>query len=231
MKAGWAPAASAISVTKGRFELPRPRGPTFERRVSSSCTTWPYKQSDPCGNRTRPCSLRGCRPEPIDERAKMGREGIELSSSTPLVLRQRDYKPPWGTQPGAARGESRTRTVPGLSWAALPVGVPCRHLKASPTGFEPVISCVTGRRALQAAPRGQFHFSSSGETRTHSIPATTASRRCPSQGGLPLPTEPCSTQSEIRTRKRLGLSQAALPVGVPGQVVVPDGLEPSLVTL
>jgi hypothetical protein len=29
---------------------------------------------------------------------------------------------------------------------------------ASPMGFEPTISCVTGRRALQAAPRGQNEF-------------------------------------------------------------------------
>ena len=41
----------------------------------------------------------------------------------------------------------------GLSLAALPVCVPCR--RASPMGFEPTISTLTGWRALQAAPRGQ----------------------------------------------------------------------------
>ena len=58
--------------------------------------------------------------------------------------------------------------------------------QASPRGFEPPISCVTGRRALRAAPRGQECFSSSGGTRTHSIPATNPSGRCPSHGGLPI---------------------------------------------
>jgi hypothetical protein len=46
----------------------------------------------------------------------------------------------------------------GLSFAALPVCVP-RYLrqikKASPVGFEPTISTVTGWRALRAAPRGR----------------------------------------------------------------------------
>jgi hypothetical protein len=41
----------------------------------------------------------------------------------------------------------------GLSLAALPVCVPCR--RASPMGFEPMTSTVTGWRALQAAPRGR----------------------------------------------------------------------------
>jgi hypothetical protein len=95
-----------------------------------------------------------------------------------------------------------------------------------------VISCVTGRRALQAAPRGRKLFSNgSGGTRTHSISATNPSGRCPSQSGLPLPTEPrCSSvaQGGIRTRNRAGLSRAALPVDVLGHQVVPDGVEPSL---
>lgn len=40
MKAGRAPALPA--VTKGRVELPSPRGARrSERRVSTSCTTWP----------------------------------------------------------------------------------------------------------------------------------------------------------------------------------------------
>ena len=41
-----------------------------------------------------------------------------------------------------------------LSLAALPVCVPCQQ--ASPMGFEPMISTVTGWRALQAAPRGRL---------------------------------------------------------------------------
>jgi hypothetical protein len=50
-----------------------------------------------------------------------------------------------------------------------------------------------------------------------------------SQGGLPVPTEPCA-QTRSRTSNRAGLSRAALPVGVSGRCVsvVPDGLEPPL---
>ena len=44
--------------------------------------------------------------------------------------------------------------------------------QASPAGFEPAISTLTGWRALQAAPRGQIILSSSGGTRTHSIPGS-----------------------------------------------------------
>ena len=52
--------------------------------------------------------------------------------------------------------ESNRQNHQGLSLAALPVCVPCHILKASPAGFEPAISTVTGWRALQAAPRGRM---------------------------------------------------------------------------
>ncbi len=48
--------------------------------------------------------------------------------------------------------------------------------EASPAGFEPAISCVTGRRALQAAPRGQV--AQVGFEPTASLVL--------SQGGLPI---------------------------------------------
>src|SRR6516225_9507964 len=51
-------------------------------------------------------------------------------------------------------GVEPTNDHQGLSLAALPVCVPCR--RASPMGFEPMISTVTGWRALQAAPRGRM---------------------------------------------------------------------------
>ena len=46
----------------------------------------------------------------------------------------------------------------GLSWAALPVCVSCRPFthSAPPMGFEPMVSTLTGWRALQAAPRGHL---------------------------------------------------------------------------
>ena len=51
------------------------------------------------------------------------------------------------------------------------VCVPCQIVvEASPMGFEPMTSCVTGRRALRTAPRGRI--SGSGGTRTHSIPGS-----------------------------------------------------------
>ena len=43
----------------------------------------------------------------------------------------------------------------GLSFAGLRT-TPL-HSQAPSTGFGPAISCVTGRRALQAAPRGHVH--------------------------------------------------------------------------
>jgi hypothetical protein len=44
--------------------------------------------------------------------------------------------------------------------------------KASPIGFEPTASTLTGWRALQAAPRGRVRVSGSGGSRTHSIPGS-----------------------------------------------------------
>src|SRR4051812_4684546 len=105
--------------------------------------------SDPCGNRTRPSSLRGWCPQPIDERAKVGCEGIE-----PLVI----HSACLGTTVLQTAAESTTQSVAqagvepadtrrfelrrSAGWRTVP--------QASSTGFEPVISCVTGRRALQA---------------------------------------------------------------------------------
>jgi hypothetical protein len=91
-------------------------------------------------------------------------------------------------------------------------------------GFEPTISCVTGRRALQAAPRGRIALSVAqvGVEPTASLVL--------SQGGLPVAYRAdCvfSTQSRNRTCKHTGLSRAALPVGISGRIysVVPAGIE------
>ena len=88
-------------------------------------------------------------------------------------------------------------------------------------GFEPTISCVTGRRALQAAPRGQCFISVAqvGFEPTASLVL--------SQGGLPVAYRAVCAQTRSRTSNRAGLSRAALPVGVPGREIVPDGVEPS----
>ena len=50
---------------------------------------------------------------------------------------------------------------------------------ASPMGFEPTISCVTGRRALQAAPRGQ-------DSSVAQVGVEPTASLVLSQGGLPI---------------------------------------------
>ena len=171
----------------------------------------------PCGNRTRPCGLRGRRPEPIDERADFNWVVKELNLSSTASLfcdngftgRREEHNPSSGT------GGSRTRNHQGLSLAALPVCVPCHDplaQKASPTGFEPVISCLTGRRALQAAPRGRvfLQLAQVGLEPTASLVL--------SESGLPIAYRAASASAQrgSRTHKRPGLSRAALPIGVPG---------------
>ncbi len=49
---------------------------------------------------------------------------------------------------------------------------------APPTGFEPAISCVTGRRALQAAPRGRILWAEAGfELQANLVSALHLSKR------------------------------------------------------
>ena len=56
-----------------------------------------------------------------------------LSSPTSLVSRQRLYRPPRGAQPGEwHRWESNPQSHEGLSFAALPVCVPCRSAPSVP---------------------------------------------------------------------------------------------------
>jgi hypothetical protein len=90
-------------------------------------------------------------------------------------------------------------------------------------GFEPTISCVTGRRALQAAPRGRRYFLAVAQVGFEPTASLVLS-----QGGLPVAYRAACAQTRSRTSNRAGLSRAALPVGVPGHsLVVPDGVEPS----
>jgi hypothetical protein len=59
--------------------------------------------------------------------------------------------------------ESNRQHHEGLSFAAFPICVPCR---APPMGFEPTISCVTGRRPLRTGPRGRSRCRSISEPNT-----------------------------------------------------------------
>lgn len=72
-------------------------------------------------------------------------------------------------------GVEPTDTRQGLSLAALPACVPCQ---ASPMGFEPTASTLTGWRALLAAPRGQSSVARVGVEPTASFGL--------SKGGLPV---------------------------------------------
>ena len=138
--------------------------------------------SDPCGNRTRPSSVRGWRPEPIDERAvSVRRAGVEPAmpeggwvtatwarqcpadansfSVARVGVEPTDVHQGFGHHAQRGRGRfTSLRTVPSP--------------QASPMGFEPTIFAVTGRRALQAAPRGRIDSSGPGGSRTHSIPGS-----------------------------------------------------------
>ena len=83
-------------------------------------------------------------------------------------------------------GGTRTRTSPRFELGRFADLRTAPLLSKAPsTGFEPAISCVTGRRALQAAPRGRFVFNGPGGPRTHSIPGSKP------RWSANLPTRPC----------------------------------------
>ena len=99
------------------------------------------------------------------------------------------------------------------------VCVPCliqTVVEASPMGFEPMVSTLTGWRALRTAPRGRgFVVAQVGLEPTASLRPTFG--RCPNQSGLPIAYRAgLCAQSEIRTHKHSGLNRVALPVGVSG---------------
>ena len=81
---------------------------------------------------------------------------------------------------------------------------PCLS-KATSTGFEPVISCVTGRRALQAAPRGRVQVAQVGVEPTASLVL--------SQGGLPVAYRANSSPGRTRTADRHLVRVLPSPLG------------------
>lgn len=109
-----------------------------------------------------------------------------------------------------------------LDLAALPIAY--RAITASPRGLEPLISTVTGWRALQLLREDELS-SSSGGTRTHSIPGSKPrwSADClPSHVLLRCPRRDSNPQA-------LGFKPSRSAVGVLGRYqMIPDGLEPSL---
>ena len=113
--------------------------------------------SSPCGNRTRLSGLRGRDPIPIDERAMLSvrRAGVEPAQPEAADLQSvglTDAQPTHGFRWRRRESNPQTRRFELRRFAGLRTA-PCLS-KAPSTGFEPAISCVTGRRALRAALRG-----------------------------------------------------------------------------
>ncbi len=185
---------------------------------------------------------------PLDERAMLSvrRDGVEppqLGSGWVTATWARQC-PADACCFSSSTGGSRTHNHGHLKSVALPVGVPClvficKHRmsdcvpipfsnqttndhqieKASPMGFEPTVSCVTGRRALRCSTRTYFLF-----------PYVSTCLECQLKIDA-RHTCPCfrvrSTQSRNRTCKPSGLSRAALPVGVSGRLFLCYRLRPS----
>ena len=114
--------------------------------------------SSPCGNRTRLASVRGWHPKPIDERAMLSvrRAGVEPANPCGMAglrpVRLANAQSSRFVCSGA--GGSRTRNSRRFELRRFADLRTAPFFQATSTGFEPVISYVTGRRALQAAPRG-----------------------------------------------------------------------------
>jgi hypothetical protein len=139
------------------------------------------------------------------------------SLSGRLLYRQLGSPMPSRRMSSSGAGGSRTRRSPRFELGRFAdLRTAPQSSQAPSTGFEPAISCVTGRRALQAAPRGQCISNDPGGTRTHSIPGSKP------RWSAKLPTGPCpgpesNLQPPATTAARRCPSQAALPIGVPGQ--------------
>ena len=152
MRPCWEPDSSPLRSDQGESRTPTPEGTDV---LSAVCLPVPpLGQISPYGNRTHLSSVRGWCPLPIDQRAGkcVGQES-NLHSFLRVGYSHLGSPMPSRRILSVARvGVEPTNDHQGLSLAALPVCVPCR--RASPMGFEPMFSAVTGRRALQAAPRG-----------------------------------------------------------------------------
>ena len=134
--------------------------------------------TDPYLNRTRPPGLRG-RCSRTNRRTGLQCVGQELNLHSVSRVGYSHLGSPMPSRrilPVARVGVEPTISHQGLSLVALPVCVPC--CRASPMGFEPMISTVTGWRALQAAPRGRMSVAQVGVEPTASLGL--------SKGGLPI---------------------------------------------
>ena len=195
---------SPLRSDQGESRTPTPvMARRSERRVSSSSTTWP---NSPYGNRTHPSGMRGRRPF-ADRRTGHECAGQELNlhSSKAAALQAVRLASAQPTHvPSIARvGIEPTDIHQGLSLAALPVCVPCQQ--ASPMGFEPMISTLTGWRALQAAPRGRILMAQAGFEPTASLVL--------SEGGLPIAYWAQAFSSGGWSRTNIAEFRARCPTG------------------
>ena len=136
--------------------------------------------------------MRGRCPRPIDERAVTAPPpskcvGQELNLQCPKAggLRPPGHAHAQPTQSSSNRqhvtrvGVEPTNDSPRFELGRFSNLRTVPSSQASSMGFEPTISCVTGRRALRAAPRGQKHsVAQVGVEPTASLVL--------SQGGLPI---------------------------------------------
>ena len=120
----------------------------------------------------------------------------------------------------SSTGGSRTHIHQGLNLVALPHLAHRAVLSAPPIGFEPTISCVTGRRALLAAPRGR----SSSVAQVGIEPTASLGL---SLGGLPVAYRAAILSvpkagvelANIRASYFETLCRTSLPIGVSGHPV------------
>lgn len=153
-------------------------------QILTRFSTWPLCQfaysAKRCGGRIRTGVKRLMRPcwnhTPVHPAVTKGR--VELPMPKRLDVLSVVCLPvaPLGQDSVARVGIEPTNNRQGLSLVALPVCVPCQA--ASPMGFEPTSSTLTGWRALQAAPRGQTFVARVGFEPTASFGL--------SKGGLPV---------------------------------------------
>ena len=133
-----------------------------------------FRRGDPCGTRTHICSLRGCRPDRLDEGAIGDRAGLEPATSCVTGRRadQLRHTALWGPRRSPAKrlrwGEGgnpkHSRRKPGSYEIGIPE--PCGGISdvVTPAGFEPSIAAVKGRCPIRlderamSAPVGAEYF-------------------------------------------------------------------------
>ena len=128
----------------------------------------------------------------------------------------------------SSTGGSRTHIHGRLKSVALPDWRTVPLFQASPMGFEPTISCVTGRRALRCSTR-TYCF------RVAQVGVEPTASKVLSRGGLPVAYRAVVVSRQYPEQgsnlQSLGFRPSRSTDGVPGRVVsikvVPDGIEPS----